>query len=233
MPCRLPSADRSASLCRSVRTAAGPPGLRRTGGRFRRPRPRLRTGLLARRAKVLERAWVRVAREAVGPDGQVVPQEWLAHTTALQVDPIDRRRLDLVIYGATPLGGALCCNATLVSPFIRSGQPGAAGAMAPHCRLRSDANGRRTRDSARVARSISWSWALRSGRWNEGALRLLRGSVGLGKAVVVTVGRGRATGRRQHGARQRSARAHMRAPAAGPGARPDPEPAGPSRLPLR
>ena len=39
-----------------------------------------RTGLLARRAKVLERAWVRVAREAVGPEGQVVPQQWLAHT---------------------------------------------------------------------------------------------------------------------------------------------------------
>ena len=68
-----------------------------------------RTGLLARRAKVLhvERAWVRVAREAVGPEGQVVPQQWLAHTTALQVDALDRRRLDLVIYGATPLGGAL------------------------------------------------------------------------------------------------------------------------------
>ena len=25
-------------------------------------------------------AWVRVAREAVGPDGEVVPQQWLAHT---------------------------------------------------------------------------------------------------------------------------------------------------------
>ena len=32
-----------------------------------------RTGLIARRAKIAERAWVRVAREAVGPDGQVVP----------------------------------------------------------------------------------------------------------------------------------------------------------------
>ena len=41
-----------------------------------------RTGLLARRAKVVERAWCRVAREAVGPEGHVVPQQWLAHTTA-------------------------------------------------------------------------------------------------------------------------------------------------------
>ena len=39
-------------------------------------------GLLARRAKVVEPAWVRVAREAVGPEGQVVPQQWHPHTTA-------------------------------------------------------------------------------------------------------------------------------------------------------
>ena len=36
-----------------------------------------RTGLLARRAKPVEHAWVRIAREAVGPEGQVVPQQWL------------------------------------------------------------------------------------------------------------------------------------------------------------
>ena len=41
-----------------------------------------RTGLLARRAVVLEQAWVRVAREAVGPEGRVVPQQWRAHTRA-------------------------------------------------------------------------------------------------------------------------------------------------------
>ncbi|OLP84539.1 hypothetical protein AK812_SmicGene34572, partial [Symbiodinium microadriaticum] len=29
------------------------------------------TGLLARRAKIVERAWIRVAREAVGAEGQV------------------------------------------------------------------------------------------------------------------------------------------------------------------
>ena len=82
-----------------------------------------RTGLLARRAKVVERAWVRVAREAVGPEGQVVPQQWLAHTTAVGVDARDRRRLDLVIYGVSPRGEALCCDATLVSPLTRSGAP--------------------------------------------------------------------------------------------------------------
>ena len=37
-------------------------------------------------------------------------------------------RLDLVVYGATPRGGALCCDATLISPLARTGhpQPGAA-----------------------------------------------------------------------------------------------------------
>ena len=44
--------------------------------------------------------------------------------TAPGVAPDDRRRLDLVIYGASPMGGALCCDATLVSPLTRTGQPG-------------------------------------------------------------------------------------------------------------
>ena len=63
-----------------------------------------RTGLLARRAKPLEHAWVRIAREAVGPEGQVVPQ------------------IDFVVYGATPLE-ALCCDVTLVAPLTREGRP--------------------------------------------------------------------------------------------------------------
>ena len=46
-------------------------------------------------------------REAVGPQGQVVPQQWLARTPAPGVDPDDRRRLDFVAYGATRLGEAL------------------------------------------------------------------------------------------------------------------------------
>ena len=35
---------------------------------------------------------MRVAREAVGPEGQVVPQQWLVHTTAPGVPADDRRR---------------------------------------------------------------------------------------------------------------------------------------------
>ena len=90
-----------------------------------------RTGLLARRAKVVERVWARAAREAVGAEGQVVPQQWLVHTTAPGVRTEDRRRLDVVIYGATPNGSALCCDATLVSPLTTTAMHGLPGAPAP------------------------------------------------------------------------------------------------------
>ena len=36
-----------------------------------------------------------------------MPQQWLVNTTAPGIAPDDRRRFDLVIYGAAPLGGAL------------------------------------------------------------------------------------------------------------------------------
>eukprot|EP00439_Symbiodinium_sp_Y106_P019261 s9450_g2.t1 len=85
-----------------------------------------RSGLLARRAPILERAWVRVAREAVGAESRVVPQHWLVHTTAPGIPADDRRRLDFVLYGATRRGEALCCDVTLVSPLRADGrvQPG-------------------------------------------------------------------------------------------------------------
>ena len=65
------------------------------------------TGLLARRGFVLERAWIQVVRKAIGPEGRVVPQQWLANTTAPGVAADDRRRLDFVIYGAAARRGPL------------------------------------------------------------------------------------------------------------------------------
>ena len=65
-----------------------------------------RSGALARRSSILERAWIRVACEAVGPEGRVVPQQPLAATHA-PVPAGDLRRLDLVVHGATPHGEAL------------------------------------------------------------------------------------------------------------------------------
>ncbi|CAK0910881.1 unnamed protein product [Prorocentrum cordatum] len=70
-----------------------------------------RTGLLARRAKPLERAWARVAREA---GGRVVPQQLLRDTNAVVHNPLDRRQLDLVVYGISPNGVPLCCDSTMV-----------------------------------------------------------------------------------------------------------------------
>ena len=52
----------------------------------------------------------------------MVPQQWLVSTTAPGIAPDDHWRLDLVIYGAAPLGGAFGCDATLVSPLTRAGE---------------------------------------------------------------------------------------------------------------
>ena len=82
-----------------------------------------RSGHLARRAALIEQAWVRVCREALGGEDRVVPQQWLARTIAPGVREDDRRRLDLVVYGATRHGSALCCDVTLVSPLRANGHP--------------------------------------------------------------------------------------------------------------
>ena len=72
-----------------------------------------RTGLLGRRGRAVEQAWIKIAREAVSGEGQVVPQQWMSNIAAQEVAHDDRRRLDLVIYGASPAGHVLCCDATL------------------------------------------------------------------------------------------------------------------------
>ena len=64
--------------------------------------------------------------------------QWLARTSTPHVDPADRRRLDFVVYGATPLGEALCCDVTLVAPLTREGRPPALCCLSRrrrhHCR---------------------------------------------------------------------------------------------------
>ena len=71
---------------------------------------------------------------------RMLPQQWLLCTTAPGVRADDRRRLDVVIYGAAPNGSALCCDVTLVSPLTRTGgrqrsdvtRPPTAGGQRPH-----------------------------------------------------------------------------------------------------
>ena len=136
-----------------------------------------RTSLLARQAKIVEHAWVRVAREALGADGQVIPQQWLAHTTAPNVGVEDRRKLDLVVYEATPHCGALCCDATLVSPLTRTGHPqlctvtidGAALRVAERCKHAAYPELARAGPQKLVVLGSEVG-----GRWNEGARRFVR-----------------------------------------------------------
>ena len=127
-----------------------------------------RTGLLARRAKVVERAWVRVAHEAVDAEGQVVPQQWLVHHGARSACGGQTPPIDVVIYEATPNGSALCCNATLVSPLTRTGQPQPCPAYVDGAALRAADDARRPRSSK--GRRSSWCLAARS----EGASTVTR-----------------------------------------------------------
>ena len=79
-----------------------------------------RTGFLARRANPIERAWTRVARES---GARVAHKQLLRDTNVPLANPQDQCQLDMVAYGITPSGVALCCDATMVSPLTREGQP--------------------------------------------------------------------------------------------------------------
>ena len=135
-----------------------------------------RTGLLARRAKPLERAWIRVVREAVGPEGQVVPQQWLVRAPAPGVDPDDSRRLDFVAYGATQLGEALCCDVTLVSPLTRDGRPQPSSTTRDGAALAIAERRKRAAYPELLRRGPQRLCVLAceiGGRWNDESLRLV------------------------------------------------------------
>ena len=100
---------------------------------------------------------IAVCREAVGPEGHVVPQQWLTHTSAPGVLASDRQSLDLVVYGASPQGLALCCDATLVSPVTSEGVPRSGTVDGRKAQIRSCAFGGGTK-------------AVRPGYWSRGPL---------------------------------------------------------------
>ena len=163
-----------------------------------------RTGLLARRAKVVERAWARIAREAVGAEGPVVPQQWFTYTTVPGVPASDRRRLDLVVFGATAHGGAPCCDATLVSLLTRTGHPQPCTAEADRAALQ--VAERRKRVAYPAGRRNS-SWLRGRGRWRAGAQRFVRDLVRLRALCVPAAVRAAASAgwsRRWWGTRWRS-----------------------------
>ena len=164
-----------------------------------------RTGLIARRAKIVERAWVRVAREAVGPEGQVVPQQWLAHTTApRRPTPPGPRRLRS---GASRRGPMLRCHTCVAAVTHR---PAAAARDGAALRV---AERRKRAAYPELNGGPQQLVVLGSevgGRWNAGAHQLLRDLVRVraqrappavrrvGQALVGHAGSVGATGRHKH-----------------------------------
>ena len=119
---------------------------------------------------------MRVAREGVGGNGQVVAQQWLCNTTAPGVHARDRRRLDLVVYGASSRGETLCCDATVVSPLRRDGRdrPRAAaedGASLAHARRRKE---RTYPELGQHGTSLVVLGCEGGGRWKDEALDFVR-----------------------------------------------------------
>ena len=106
----------------------------------------------------------------------MVAQQWLCHTTAPGVRPRDRRRLDLVVYGASPRGEALCCDATVISPLRRNGTPHSRAAREDGASL-ARARRRKERTYPELGRNGTRLVVLGcevGGRWNDEALGFVR-----------------------------------------------------------
>ena len=104
---------------------------------------------------------VRVAREAVGAEGRVVPQQWLLHTTAPGIPADDRRRLDFVLYGAARRCAAMSRSC---HPCARTGCRSREVAIvtARQSKSRGAGNSHGTLSMLGPDRKGSWCWHLRS-----------------------------------------------------------------------
>ena len=112
----------------------------------------------------------------------MVAQQWLVNTTVPGVDPADRRRLDLVLYGASPRGFALCCDATVVAPLRRDGQARSRAPDEDGAELKK-AQRRKEKTYSELfgggpARLVVLACEV-GGRWGDGALRLVEDLVRL------------------------------------------------------
>ena len=133
-----------------------------------------RTGLLARRAGPVERAWARVGREA---GGRVVHKQLLRDTNVAPLRIGDRRQLDAVIYGITRNGVPVCCDATVVSPIQRDGRPRGRAADVNGWALRVAVRRKHRRYPELVGSSrgtLAVLGAEVGGRWNTDAIRLVQ-----------------------------------------------------------
>ena len=106
-----------------------------------------RSGLLACRALAVEQAWARVAREDVGPEGPP------------GVSPDDRRRLDLVVHGATERGEALSAvMATRRRGAVPRAGPASPAAAAAFVRQLARVRARRAPPAVQRVARAGWSW---------------------------------------------------------------------------
>ena len=81
----------------------------------------MRSGLVRRRARPLERTWARVFREA---GGRVVENVYLRDMGVPGINCDDGRRLEVVATGLPLFGGVpLAVDATLISPLHADGTP--------------------------------------------------------------------------------------------------------------
>ena len=107
----------------------------------------------------------------------MVPQQWLANTTAPNMNADDRRRMDLVIYGASPLGHVWCCDATMVSPLRGDGTPHGRAPDRDGDRLRTAERRKRRRYPELLQGSATRLKVLGcevGGRWNQASGELIR-----------------------------------------------------------
>ncbi len=140
-----------------------------------------RTGLLARRAGPIERAWTRVLREA---GARVAHKQLLRDTNVRVRNPQDQRQLDMVAYGITTSGSALCCDATMVSPLQRNGHPIPRAAIEDGVALARAERRKRHRYPELATNTMGRLVVLGcevGGRWNEAACHLV-GSLAKQKA---------------------------------------------------
>ena len=132
-----------------------------------------RTGYMARRANPIERAWSRVARES---GARVAHKQLLRDTNVPLANPQDQRQLDMVAYGITPSGIALCCDATMVSPLTRDGRPIPRAAAVDGAALaRAERRKRRTYPEllgSPYGRLVTLGCEV-GGRWNADSLKLV------------------------------------------------------------
>ena len=114
-----------------------------------------------------------MARES---GGRVVPKQLLRDTNIPVVRPDDQRQLDLVVYGVTTNGVALCCDSTMVSPLTSRGEPIARAAAEDGVALQRAVERKRRTYGELVASPLGRLLVLGSevgGRWSDDAQYLV------------------------------------------------------------